>query len=78
MTPGELTMTNLIVPSSLTVAELKIQLAGFKFGFSCKRNPVEGEGHETRAVLEDVREIVSSGPDPTPGKLKPSNEMQPR
>ena len=70
-------MTNLIVPSSFTVAELNIQLAGSRFGFSCKRNPVEGEGHERRAVLDEVRAIVTNGPEP-PGKLKPSKETQPR
>lgn len=50
----------MIVPLSLLVAGMALQLAGFRSGFSCSPKPLEAEGHEMMK-LDPAGVMVSSG-----------------
>src|SRR5712671_5195627 len=52
---------NLFVPLSLTVSGAPTQFAVLRLVFCCNAKPVEGDGHETSAVLVGVSLIVNGG-----------------
>ena len=52
---GGFTMMNLFVPLSVTVSEAATQSEEFKPAVCCSVKPIEGDSHETIAVLVEVR-----------------------
>ena len=52
---------NLVVPLSFTVSLGVAHVPPDGIVFCCNRQPVEGEGHETTAVLVVVRKIFNVG-----------------
>ena len=54
-------MMKLIVPLLVTLCTGAIQLVVVKLAFCWRLNPVEGNAHETRALLVAVSAIVSNG-----------------
>ena len=74
MPVGGFTMMNLFVPSSFTVCGAPTQLDVLRSPFSCSVKPVEGDGHETTAVLVVVRRIVKKG---APGVCTAKSDQNP-
>ena len=60
-------MMNLFVPLSVTVCGVATQVVALRSPFCCNVKPVEGDGHETMAVLVGVSRMLSSG---APGVLR--------
>ena len=66
-------MMYLIVPLSVVAGALLQFTVPMPLVLTCRLNPVEGEGHETSAVLELVIEIESIG---EPGVCTTENKLQ--
>src|ERR1035438_4352256 len=58
---GGLTVTVLFVPSSVGVVPTVVQFVVATFAFCCKVKPIEGDGQESRSLLEPVNWIFNDG-----------------
>src|SRR5262245_57225224 len=67
-------MMNLFVPLSVTVCGAATQVVALRSPFCCNVKPVEGDDHETMAVLVVVRRMLNNG---APGVCTAKSDQNP-